>query len=103
MGYTAEHVASTKARIIKAAGREFRRVGYEAAGIDKIMSEAGLTRGGFYAHFKSKADLFAAVMAEPFDFANQINQLHNAGLKGDSALQKAFGEYLRPERRDVIA
>ncbi|MBX2856452.1 MAG: TetR/AcrR family transcriptional regulator [Rhodobacteraceae bacterium] len=102
MGYSKEHIAATRARIVEAAGRVFRRNGYEAAKIDAIMAEAGLTRGGFYAHFQSKKTLFEAVMAERFDFTNQIDRLNAAGLTGPVALAKAGSEYLRHDRRDTI-
>lgn len=62
MPRTKEHKARTRERIIRSAGRVFRRVGFEAATIDAVMAEAGLTRGGFYAHFASKDALFASVI-----------------------------------------
>lgn len=58
-----EHKARTRDRIVRSAGRVFRREGYQGAAIDAVMADAGLTRGGFYAHFASKDALFATVMA----------------------------------------
>lgn len=49
-------------RIIQRASQLFRQRGYNGVSIDNLMSEAGLTRGGFYSHFKNKADLFACVI-----------------------------------------
>ena len=72
MGYSAEHVRRTRRRILDSAARVFRRVGYEAAGIDEIMAGAGLTRGGFYAHFASKAELFEAVIGDDLEFAERL-------------------------------
>ncbi|APW60668.1 TetR/AcrR family transcriptional regulator [Paludisphaera borealis] len=63
MRYGAGRKEETRARILKAAGRVFRRHGYHASGVDKVMEEAGLTAGGFYAHFASKEALFAAMLA----------------------------------------
>ena len=54
MRYAADQKGKTRSRIVRAAGRVFRREGYHAAGVDKVMAEAGLTAGGFYAHFDSK-------------------------------------------------
>src|SRR5258708_19183765 len=51
-----------RAEIFGHAGRLFRRRGYAGTNIDDIMLAAGLTRGAFYAHFKSKDDLFAEVV-----------------------------------------
>jgi len=51
-----------RAEIFGHAGRLFRLRGYAGTNIDDIMLAAGLTRGAFYAHFKSKEDLFAQVV-----------------------------------------
>ena len=56
--------ARTRAEILDHAGRLFRLRGYAGTNIDDIMLAAGLTRGAFYAHFKSKDELFTeAVIA----------------------------------------
>jgi len=57
------HSARVKAEIFAHAGRLFRLRGYVGTTVDDIMLAAGLTRGSFYAHFKSKDDLFALVVA----------------------------------------
>lgn len=62
MPYTPEHKQRTRERIVEAARRLFKAHGYEGVGIDRIMAEAGLTRGGFYGHFQAKEDLFAEVV-----------------------------------------
>ena len=54
--------ARTRAEILDHAGRLFRLRGYAGTNIDDIMLAAGLTRGAFYAHFKSKDELFAEVI-----------------------------------------
>ena len=46
MPLSAEHKERTRARILAAAGRVFRRQGYAATAVDAVMAEAGLTRGG---------------------------------------------------------
>src|SRR5258708_31755469 len=51
--------ARTRAEILDHAARLFRLRGHAGTNIDDIMLAAGLTRGAFYAHFKSKDDLFA--------------------------------------------
>ena len=51
--------ARTRAEILDHAARLFRLRGYAGTNIDDIMLAAGLTRGAFYAHFRSKDDLFA--------------------------------------------
>ena len=62
MRYPREQKAETRRRILDAAARLFRESGYDGVGVDAIMSEAGMTAGGFYAHFDSKEALFAEAM-----------------------------------------
>ncbi|KQZ44347.1 TetR/AcrR family transcriptional regulator [Duganella sp. Root1480D1] len=63
MPYTAEHKERTRAKIVESARKLFNRHGFEQVSIETIMSEAGLTRGGFYNHFESKDELYAAAVA----------------------------------------
>ena len=55
--YSTEHKGRTRARILAASDRLLKERGAEAASIDAVMKGAGLTVGGFYAHFSSKEDL----------------------------------------------
>src|SRR4051794_20950403 len=50
----------TRERILRAAARAVRKHGYEGVGVAEVMKEAGLTHGGFYAHFESRNALLAA-------------------------------------------
>jgi len=50
----------TRERILRAAARAIRKYGYEGVGVAEVMNEAGLTHGGFYAHFESRDALLAA-------------------------------------------
>ena len=52
-----EQVTENRQRILEAAAKLFREKGFEGIGVDGIMQEAGMTHGGFYGHFPSKADL----------------------------------------------
>jgi TetR/AcrR family transcriptional repressor of nem operon len=63
MPYSSDHKARTRASIVESARKLFNRHGFEQVSIDRIMSEAGLTRGGFYHHFASKDELYAAAVA----------------------------------------
>lgn len=62
MPYGADHKLKTRMRIVESARILFNRHGYENVSIDMVMAEAGLTRGGFYNHFKKKEELFAAAV-----------------------------------------
>jgi AcrR family transcriptional regulator len=50
----------TRERIVRAAARAIRKHGYEGVGVADVMKQAGLTHGGFYAHFESRDALLAA-------------------------------------------
>ena len=63
MPYTNEHKIRTRAKIVESARRLFNRHGFEQVSIERIMSDVGLTRGGFYNHFKSKDQLYAEAVA----------------------------------------
>src|SRR5215813_12628203 len=52
--------AETHERILRAAARAIRRRGYEGVSVADVMKDAGLTHGGFYAHFDSRDALLAA-------------------------------------------
>ena len=56
---------ATHERIVEAAARAIRRSGYDGTGVADIMKDAGLTHGGFYAHFPSRD----AMLAEAADRA----------------------------------
>ncbi len=57
------------ARIVDVASRAIRRAGYRGVGVADIMKEAGLTHGGFYAHFASRD----AMLVEAMQHAGQSN------------------------------
>lgn len=55
----AEKKLETRQRILDGSARAFRKNGYAGIGVDGLAKEAGVTSGAFYAHFKSKADVFS--------------------------------------------
>jgi TetR/AcrR family transcriptional repressor of nem operon len=67
MRMTREKAAENRARIVETASRLFREKGFDGVGLDAIMSEAGLTHGGFYGHFTSKEDLAAEAVARALE------------------------------------
>ncbi len=102
MPYTADHKRHTRNRILQAAARHFREKGFAQATLSAIMKEAGLTHGGFYAHFENKDALVAEVIRSGFDhvserFESQFNNLHGEdwlrawvrGYLGDAHLTHA--------------
>lgn len=56
----------TRERILEAAARVFAQKGYQSASLDEVAADAGLTKGAVYWHFKSKNDLFFALLDSRF-------------------------------------
>lgn len=87
----------THTRIVETAARAIRRSGYNGTGVADIMKEAGLTHGGFYAHFASRD----AMLAEAADRAGEetiaIAKKIFAEVPGDKALQALIQVYLSNE------
>jgi TetR/AcrR family transcriptional regulator, transcriptional repressor for nem operon len=67
MRYSLEHKAQNHENILSVAARSFREHGGDGTGIGTVMKKVGLTKGGFYRHFKSKDDLFVEAVARAFD------------------------------------
>jgi TetR/AcrR family transcriptional regulator, transcriptional repressor for nem operon len=59
MSWNPQHKIASRDTILLAAAQLFTQMGFDAVGIDQIMQRAGMTRGAFYAHFKSKSELYA--------------------------------------------
>lgn len=94
------HKERTRERILDSASCLFRDKGYNGVSIDAIMADAGLTRGGFYAHFKSKANLFAAVMSREHGFTRVLRRLRTEA--GDEDVRHAIEFYLSRNNLDEI-
>ncbi len=68
----------TRERILQSAAAVFARKGFERSTLDAVAADAGMTKGAIYWHFKSKNDLFFALLDQRF-------QLHTSPLKVDLA------------------
>ena len=100
MRYSKDHKQATRQRILEAAGRRFKQDGIDGAGVAGVMSEAGLTNGAFYAHFASKEDLVANVLA---DQLRAQRQSFDAQPPDREALEAFIRSYLSPQHRDQYA
>jgi TetR/AcrR family transcriptional repressor of nem operon len=101
MRYTKGHKQATRQRILEAAARRFKQDGIDGAGVAAVMSDAGLTNGAFYAHFASKEDLVANVLA---DQLRAQRQNFDSSFPPDRAGLEAFiRAYLSPQHRDESA
>ena len=97
MRYSKDHKQATRQRIIEAAGRRFKEDGIDGAGVATVMSDAGLTNGAFYAHFPSKEDLLANVLADQLRNQRASFDAEPSDLAG---LETFIRAYLSPEHRD---
>jgi TetR/AcrR family transcriptional repressor of nem operon len=97
MRYSKEHKAETRQQILIQAARHFLADGIAETGIAGLMAEAGLTHGGFYAHFGSKDALVAAAIAS--GFAHTRAALERAAAS--DGLDGIIGLYLGPRHRDI--
>jgi len=100
MRYSKDHKKATRQRILEAAGRRFKQDGIDGAGVAAVMSDAGLTNGAFYAHFTSKEDLVAHVLADQLRAQRQRLDAQPPDRTGLEAFIRA---YLSPQHRDQPA
>jgi TetR/AcrR family transcriptional repressor of nem operon len=87
----------THERIVETAARVIRRAGFQGVGVADIMKEAGLTHGGFYAHFASRDALLTEALARATeDSAARLKQRatarkeHARGVSAYRALVEAY-------------
>ena len=78
----------------------FRRQGIAATGVDSVMAAAGLTAGGFYAHFRSKDALVAAAVETAGEQAVERWLVPLRGLRGSAWAHAFLESYLSQEHSD---
>ncbi|HXP82636.1 MAG TPA: TetR family transcriptional regulator, partial [Verrucomicrobiae bacterium] len=101
----AERTRATRRKLLDAAKRIFAQDGFEAARLEDIAAGAGYTRGAFYAHFKSKEDIFFALFEEWVrerieSFTSAVRR-HSDPAKKLMALRTHYAE-LATDRRLVL-
>lgn len=105
MPYTAEHKRQTRERIVECARQLFNRKGFVEVSIDEIMAEAGLTRGGFYNHFKTKEDLFVEIV-EAYQRCNPADRWEGVeldfSLSGSALTEQMINAYLSREHLEDL-
>ena len=86
----------THERIVEAAARALRRDGYAGVGVADVMREAGLTHGGFYAHFESRDALLVEALqrAGSDSLENVTRAAERRAPKGVSAFRSLVETYL---------
>jgi TetR/AcrR family transcriptional repressor of nem operon len=95
--------ADTRRRIVEVAAREFRSKGIQATGLADLMSEAGLSHGGFYRHFESKDQLVAEACEAGLSAI--IDKLDAAAGEhaGSEGFRKIVDAYVSASHRDTPA
>ena len=102
MRYEKGHKEQTRKRVVDVASARFRAQGIEATGVAGLMADAGLTHGGFYAHFKSKDDLVREAIAEAHARSRETwaKEVLAAKERGEDGLEVIVRRYLRTAHRD---
>lgn len=95
MKVTKAQAQANRARVIETASALFRERGYDGVGVADLMAAAGLTHGGFYKQFGSKADLIAESTA--------CGIAQTVALSAGAELSEFVRAYLSREHRDVRA
>ncbi|WP_213290657.1 TetR/AcrR family transcriptional regulator [Bradyrhizobium sp. sGM-13] len=100
MRYGENHRRQTHTRIVENASYGLRQRGAKGLSVVDLMKLAGLTHGGFYNHFDSRA----ALVSEAIAFAMDQTTERWKKLTNDNANGKRFealvADYLSPRHRD---
>jgi TetR/AcrR family transcriptional repressor of nem operon len=100
MRYSKEHKQETHARIVKKASVRLREKGAHGIGVADLMKEAGLTHGGFYAHFDSREALVIEAFAYAMDRSNERWRKVAEQTPPEKRLATIVESYLTPLHRD---
>lgn len=103
MRYDAEHKQRTRRTLLREAAAAIRESGPDRLGVAQVMAKAGLTHGGFYAHFKSKDDLIAQAVAQAFEERQEGFTSCMRERAPAEGLSLFIDRYLSTSHRDHIA
>jgi AcrR family transcriptional regulator len=92
---------ATHERIVETAARAIRRSGYGGAGVAEIMKQAGLTHGGFYAHFESREGMLAEAADRAGADGMAVLARVAAAAPPKKALEAVLRTYLSKEHMEV--
>src|ERR1700752_343372 len=100
MRYSKEHKFQTHARIVKKASVKLREKGAHGIGVADLMKDAGLTHGGFYAHFDSRDALVVEAFGYAMDRSMERWRKLAEQTPPDKRLATIVASYLTPAHRD---
>jgi TetR/AcrR family transcriptional repressor of nem operon len=100
MRYSREHKIETHARIVKRASVQLRQKGAHGVGVADLMKDAGLTHGGFYAHFASREALVVEAFAYAMDRSTERWRKLAEETAPEKRLAAIVNSYLTTLHRD---
>ena len=100
MRYSREHKQETHDRIVKKASVRLREKGAHGIGVADLMKEAGLTHGGFYAHFDSREALVIEAFAYAMDRSMEHWRKQSGQVPPEKQLTQVVETYLSALHRD---
>ena len=103
MRYVKGHGLQTRDRIVEEASYGFRQTGADGMSVADLMKRAGLTHGGFYAHFESREALVIEAFASAMDRTISQWRNHMNGIPAEDRFDAFVEAYLRPGHRDDSA
>jgi len=95
MAWPLDQREQTRQRILDSAARLFALRGFDAVGLDDLMADAGLTRGAFYHHFRTKTEVYDQAIAH----AARVGSARLDSL-GDEGLEHLVEHYLSREHTE---
>ena len=96
MPYSKEHKENTRKRILKSARILFATKGFSAVTVNEVMLDCSLTRGGFYAHFNSKSELYSEALKYSATHS-ELAKIKPIGLSSKDWLSQLLDGYLSIE------
>jgi len=100
MRYSETHKEETRKKVVSAAAAAVRAKGPDGVGVAEVMAEAGLTHGGFYAHFPNKEALVAAAIEEAFGQTRRRFAQMTEGMTSAQALDAFIEAYVSLDHRN---
>ena len=100
MRYSKEHKQETHARIVRKAAVRLREKGAHGIGVADLMKEAGLTHGGFYAHFDSREALVIEAFSHAMDRSTERWRKVAEEVPPEKRLSTIVDSYLTAVHRD---
>jgi TetR/AcrR family transcriptional repressor of nem operon len=97
MPWSKDHKNATRGRIVETASTALRAKGVSGVGVAQVMEAAGLTHGGFYAHFGSKEELVASALAHALEQSGKRTGPAAEAAPAAHKLRAVSEAYLTPE------